>query len=215
MVTLTRGCRMPYPVATRWKAGIELGPVQRMLDDAHHPLRRIARQTRVGVERDAVSDRRQPFEFADLGGEAGVDRAAEQAIELLNLAAFPLPANPRVFRGFHCRSRWNRKKRSARSVPAFALRASTPAMARSSSAASPGASDAGVSAKSLRMAKWMHGSELPSASTSMCSISASTPAAVVNIVGTITMVACSRIPERRPRSSRGSRRGRATATASR
>ena len=99
-----------------------------MLDDAHHLLRRIARQTRVGVERDAVSDRGQPFEFADLGGEAGVDRAAEQAIEFLNLAAFPLPANPRVFRGFHCRSRWNRKKQSACSVPAFALRASTPAV---------------------------------------------------------------------------------------
>ena len=45
-----------------------------------------------------------------------------------------------------------------------------------------------MSAKSLRIAKWMHGSRLPSASTSTCSRSASTPFALVSIVGTMTIV---------------------------
>ena len=55
----------------------------------------------------------------------------------------------------------------------------------------PGSSRASASAKSLRIAKWMHGSRLPSASTSTCSSSAATESALVSSVGTTTIVRAS------------------------
>ena len=67
-----------------------------MRDDADQALRRIARQTRVRVERDAVADGRQQLQFADLRREGGVGGAAQQPVELFDLAALPLPADPRV-----------------------------------------------------------------------------------------------------------------------
>ena len=70
--------------------------VQRVRDDADEALGGIARQTRVGVERDAVADRRQHVEVADLRREARVGGAAQQAVELFDLAALPLPADPRL-----------------------------------------------------------------------------------------------------------------------
>ena len=53
------------------------------------------------------------------------------------------------------------------------------------------ASRASASAKSLRIAKWMRGSRLPSASTSTCSSSAATDSALVSSVGTTTIVRAS------------------------
>ena len=49
---------------------------------------------RVGVERDAVADVGQDREVADLDGEARVGGAAQQAVELLDLAALALPPHP-------------------------------------------------------------------------------------------------------------------------
>ena len=89
-----------------------------------------------------------------------------------------------------------------------------PARARARIASSAGASDVLVSAKSLRIAKWMQGSRLPRASTSTCSSSGSTPAAVVSIVGTITIVrAVSGTPLEKSR--RGSRFGGTSRTTTR
>ena len=58
--------------------------------------RRVARQAGVGVERDAVADLRQDGQVADLDG-GRVRRAAQQAIELLDLAALALPSHPAAF----------------------------------------------------------------------------------------------------------------------
>ena len=62
-------------------------------------LRRVPRQPGVGVERDAVADRRQQIQRADLHGEARVRRAAQQAVEFLDLSALALPAHPRLLAG--------------------------------------------------------------------------------------------------------------------
>ena len=83
-----------------------------------------------------------------------------------------------------------------------------PARAASSSDASTGISRDDASAKSLRMAKWMCGSMLPSATTSRCSSRASTPATLVSIVGTITIVRDSSGTPVSERSRRDSRCGR-------
>ncbi len=76
--------------------GIDMRTVQRMLHDTDELLRRVPRQTGVGVERDAVPHGRQDVELADLLGEARVRCASQQAIEFLDLSALALPADPRV-----------------------------------------------------------------------------------------------------------------------
>ena len=68
-----------------------------MRDDADQLARDVARQARVAVERDAVPDLRQDVEIADRDDEARVGGAAQQAIELLDLAALALPAHPEPF----------------------------------------------------------------------------------------------------------------------
>ena len=50
-----------------------------MRDDADQLARGIARQLRVGVERDAVADAGERIERADLRREAGVGGAAHAA----------------------------------------------------------------------------------------------------------------------------------------
>ena len=64
-----------------------------------------------------------------------------------------------------------------------------PARAAARIAASPASSHASASAKSLRIAKWMCGSRLPSASTSMCSSRASTDATVLEWLGAFGLLA--------------------------
>ncbi len=57
----------------------------------------IAREAGVAVERDAVAHLGQDREVADLDAEAGVGGAAQQAVELLDLAALALPSHPAAF----------------------------------------------------------------------------------------------------------------------
>ena len=66
-----------------------------------------------------------------------------------------------------------------------------PARAAARIGGSPGRSRASASVKSLRIAKWMRGSRLPSASTSTCSSSAATESVLVSSVGTTTIVRAS------------------------
>ena len=97
--------------------GIEGRPVERVRDDADQLARGVARQPRVAVERDAVAHLRQDRQVADVHGEAGVGGAAQQAVELLDLAALALPSHPQPFAARSTGAvRWKRKKRSAPSV---------------------------------------------------------------------------------------------------
>ena len=129
----------------------------------------------------------------------------------LNSSIFPrLRSHPiqRRSRSFHCRARWNRKNRSR--VPARVLRverldAAQRAAARISVVeGQPSAS--GASRKSLRMAKWMLGSTLPSACTSRCATRSRRPLDAVEERRHDDHRARGR-PARARRSSRGSRRG--------
>ena len=133
----------------------------------------VARQARVGVERDAVADRRQHVQLADLGREARVGRAAQQAVELLDLAALALPAHPRVLAGVPLPVAMEQEEaiRIARRRTRALSAVDAGARARRECGVVDGASGVAASAKSLRIAKWMRGSRLPSASTSTCSSS--------------------------------------------
>jgi hypothetical protein len=80
-------------------ARVDARTVQRMRDDADQLFRGVARQPRIGVERDAIAHRRENAERPDLDGEARVGGASQQPIEFLDLSAFALPPHPRVFPG--------------------------------------------------------------------------------------------------------------------
>src|SRR4051812_18411918 len=69
-------------------------PVQGMADDADEDARRVTRQPGVAVERDAIPDLRQNRPVADRQDETGIGRAAEEPVELLDLAALALPSHP-------------------------------------------------------------------------------------------------------------------------
>ena len=73
-------------------ARLEARPVQRVGERADQSRRGAAGQLGVGVERDHEADRRRHLEVLD--HERRVGRAAEQAIELVQLAALALPAHP-------------------------------------------------------------------------------------------------------------------------
>ena len=96
-VTLTRGWRMPYPSVTRPTAGSNDGRFSGWRDDANQVPGGVTRQARVAVERDAVAHLRQDRRVADGQDEAGVGGAAQQAVELLDLAALALPSHPEAF----------------------------------------------------------------------------------------------------------------------
>ena len=68
-----------------------------MGDDADQLPRRIAGQAGVAVERDAVPHARQHGHVADVQDEAGVGRAPQQTVELLDLPALALPPHPQPF----------------------------------------------------------------------------------------------------------------------
>ena len=77
------------------EGGVDARPVQGMRDDADEGARRLARQAGVGVQGDAVAHAGQQIQLSHHEVEARVGRAAQQAIELLELAAFALPAHER------------------------------------------------------------------------------------------------------------------------
>ena len=78
--------------------GVEARPVERMRHLADQAADRVARQLRVGVERDDVANvgRREAVAPADRH-ESGVGRAAQQPVQLVQLAALALPADPAPF----------------------------------------------------------------------------------------------------------------------
>ena len=83
-----------YPAQLR----AEFRPVQRMSHGAYQPAHGAARQTRVGVERDHITNALQrmlvlPGNFH----ERSFRRATQQMIEFLELPAFALPAHPLIF----------------------------------------------------------------------------------------------------------------------
>ena len=99
------------------RSRIEGRAVQRMRDDADQLPRRIARQARVAVERDAVAHLRQDREIADV--TAKLVSVAPRSSRLNSSILPRLRSHPihKPSRSFHCRCRWNRKKRSERPSP--------------------------------------------------------------------------------------------------
>ena len=76
--------------------GVEARPIERMRHLADQPAHGVARQPRVGVERDDVA-----HVAGTAGGrvheERGVGRAAQQPVQFVQLAALALPADPSPF----------------------------------------------------------------------------------------------------------------------
>ena len=92
---------------------VEARTVERMRHLADQPLRAFDRHPRVRIERDHVTDvARQSRRLAVDRDERRVGLAAQQAIELVQLAAFALPAYPASLSSFQMRRRWSSAKRS-------------------------------------------------------------------------------------------------------
>jgi hypothetical protein len=77
--------------------GVEARAVQRMRDRAGELARRVARQLRVGVQRDHVFHARQHRDLPDDEREAALAAAAQQRIEVRELAALALVPHPQLF----------------------------------------------------------------------------------------------------------------------
>jgi hypothetical protein len=74
--------------------GIEPRADERMTQRPDHPARRVERELRVGIQRDHVLERRQQGAVALHDREARVACAAQQPVQLGQLAALALPSHP-------------------------------------------------------------------------------------------------------------------------
>ena len=94
-----RDARLQHAVAVRDapRDRIEARPIRRMRQRSDQGARRSDGEPRVGVERDHVANagRRRRRAVAP-GEEARVGRAAQQAVQLVQLSALPLPAHPQA-----------------------------------------------------------------------------------------------------------------------
>ena len=84
------------PLGDASQAGVEVRAIERVRDDADQFFGGVARQAGVAIQGEAIPDARQDAQVADLDPEAGVGRAAQQPVELLDLAPLALPADPRT-----------------------------------------------------------------------------------------------------------------------
>ena len=75
------------------RGGVEDRAIQRMGEESHQPTRTAHRQLGIAVERDDEADAQEAFGFSDMAAVARLIIAAEQSIELLELAALALPAD--------------------------------------------------------------------------------------------------------------------------
>jgi hypothetical protein len=74
---------------------IEARAIERMRHLADEAARRFAQQPRIGIEGQHVAHAlRNPRRASAAGGERGVGGAAQQPVELLQLAAFAFPPHP-------------------------------------------------------------------------------------------------------------------------
>src|SRR5919204_1475704 len=91
-----RDPRLKDRVAVADAAGGRIEPrtVEWMRHGADEAIDGAARQASIGIERDHVADISRWL--ADVREEARVGRAAQQAIELVELPALALPSHPRV-----------------------------------------------------------------------------------------------------------------------
>jgi len=82
---------------------------------ADEPLDRVARQARVGVERDDITDvdGQRARSAVD---ERRIGSTTQETIELMELAALALPSIQTPCASFQTRCRCNRRKRSAPSA---------------------------------------------------------------------------------------------------
>ena len=79
------------------RRAVDLRLIERVKRDADQGLGGVARQLRVGVERDAVPHVGQNRQVASGVSKSGVAGAAKQAVELLDLPALALPSHPHPF----------------------------------------------------------------------------------------------------------------------
>src|SRR6185295_16771581 len=76
---------------------VDLRLIERVKRDADQGLGGVARQLRVGIERDAVPHVRENRQVASGVSKSGVAGAAKQAVELLDLPPLALPSHPHPF----------------------------------------------------------------------------------------------------------------------
>ena len=76
---------------------VERRSIEGMRDHPNEFFRRITRQPRVAVERDAIADCRENAQISLGHDEARIRRASEQPVELFDLAALAFPPHPEVF----------------------------------------------------------------------------------------------------------------------
>jgi hypothetical protein len=79
------------------QARVEVRPVERVDRDADESTRRIPRQARVAVQGDDVLDVGKDGRIAHVDRVTRIGRAAQQPVELLELAALAFPTHPRAF----------------------------------------------------------------------------------------------------------------------
>src|SRR5687768_2746020 len=74
---------------------VEARPIERVTHLADQPANRVARKSRVGVERDDVANINEQ-DIRQLGGrdEGCVGRTAQEPVQLVQLTALALPADP-------------------------------------------------------------------------------------------------------------------------
>ena len=82
------------------EGGVEHGPVERVGGGAHQLVYHTDGQAGIGIERDDIAnpDRRDGGLAIDRQ-KRGVGGPAQEAVELMQLAAFALPAHPEAFAG--------------------------------------------------------------------------------------------------------------------
>ena len=91
-------------------AGLDHRPVERMAELADQPVDRVAHHARVGVERHDMDDAFGQRRIRRQEGRVGV--AAQQKVQLVQLAALALPAHPAFLR-WRCRGAGGAAGRSA------------------------------------------------------------------------------------------------------
>ena len=118
---------------------------------------------------------RQHRQVADRDGEARVGGAAQQPVELLDLAALALPSHPQAFALVPLAEPMEQEEAVGAAVGVLGVeRGDARARPRPGSPRRAAASRSSASRKSLSRAKWMCGSRLPSACTSRCASRSST-----------------------------------------
>ena len=164
--------------------GIELRPVERMRERAGERARGVARQAGVRVERDHVAHGGEALDGADHGREQP-GRAAQRGVELLELAALALPAHPGALALVPLARAMEQVEAAVAGVLRFERGDRRGGMSHE-----PGVAGGDLALRVTEVGDEREAEVRIAIRTSSASTSASISAALVNIAGTATRVAC-------------------------